>query len=140
MSNTPREGDKMDTNSNPCCVTFVDGWHLATCPRFADNPAYTDTDVTLMMKELGQSRYVVKPHGDRAEGGQGGFIVVDTAHQDRQMSGVLGLEQAKGWAYGEHDSWARRLLARGQKVQNCYLLDDGWHHGTECDCGAPEGD
>lgn len=99
---------------------------------------YTSTDVTLMMKELGQSRYVVKPWP--ADGLPEGYYVADTAHQDRQMSGVMGLDQAKGWAYGEHDSWARRLLARGQKVRYCYLLDDGWHHGTLCDCGVPEGD
>lgn len=103
--------------------------------------AFTELDVTLMLKELGQRRYVVRQACEVYEDCTlEGYVVCDTSHQDRVMSGVLGLDQAKGWAYGEHESWARRLLRRGMKVQNCYLLEDGWHHGRQCDCGAPEGD
>lgn len=99
---------------------------------------FSQDEVRAMMTELGQTRYVVKPWP--ADGQPEGYYVADTAHQDRQMSGVLGLEQAKGWAYGEHESWARRCLGRGVAMRNCYLIDDTWRHGTECDCGAPEGD
>lgn len=101
----------------------------------------TQGQIAAMMRELGQKRYVVKQACEVLQDCTlEGYVVCDTAHQDRQMSGILGLEQAKGWAYGEHESWARRELNRGKRPQNCYLIGDEWEHGAECDCGAPEGD
>lgn len=66
---------------------------------------FTQEQIAGMMAQLGQRRYVVRP-------ADGGYVVADADHQMRQMSGVLGLDQAKGWAYGEHESWARRVLRR----------------------------
>lgn len=106
----------------------------------------TNRQIAAMMRELGQKRYVVKPaaevyrDGREQQGNTRGYVVCDTAHQDRVMSGVLALDVAKGWAYSEHESWARRLLQGGKTVENCYLIDNEWEHGSECDCGAPEGD
>jgi hypothetical protein len=92
---------------------------------------FTQDQVAAMMVELGQNRYVVKRHFADCQGhpagpydpmgetvycdntcNHDGFVVVDTAHQDRQMSDVMDLLGAKGWAYGEHESWARRALRR----------------------------
>lgn len=77
---------------------------------------FTAAEVMAMVTELGQKRYVVKPAADvykdgrERHGNTSGYVVVDTAHQDRVMSGVLALDVAKGWAYSEHESWARRTL------------------------------
>lgn len=79
---------------------------------------FTADEVQAMMAELGQRRYVVKRatdvyrDGRERHGNTEGYVVCDTAHQDRVMSGVLALDQAKGWAFSEHESWARRVLRR----------------------------
>ena len=80
---------------------------------------FTSDQIAAMMRELGQARYVVKLARDVYESAEyEGYVVCDTAHQDRIMSGVLGLEQAKGWAYGEHESWARRCLSRNVTMRS----------------------
>lgn len=98
-------------------------------------------EVQAMMRELGQKRYLVRPAADVFQDrSRRGYVVVDTAHQDRVMSGDLALDVAKGWAYSEHESWAKRCLHKGGQMINCYLINGEWRHGSECDCGADEGD
>lgn len=93
-------------------------------------------EIQAMMKELGQTRYVVKPYTFFTGGVlPNAYWVADTAHQDRRVShGVLSLEQAKSWAFSEHEAWAKRCLHRGGQMINCYLIDGAWRHGSACTC------